>query len=623
MTPETLLVIAPELLLSAAALAIYLGGLWVSKPLLWRWIALAAIFGSFLLWSIGPEKVSHLAQREVVSDSIGEYFRALLLGAVFLLVLCQWEPIPLRGDGEYLATLLLGATGAMLATSAKNLVLLFVGLELLSLSTYVLLSIGRGDRLGREAVLKYFFLSVFSSAMLLYGLSFFYGIGGSTDWDIIATRLRTGLSPGSGAALLATLALVFTGMGLAFKAAAAPFHFYAPEVYCGTTFANAAFLSVLPKIASLVVFLRLSGLVFPATFDPGWGLLAILAAASMVVGNLGALLQQDLRRLLAYSSIAHAGYMLLGVAAYAAGRAGRVGAPVVSFDGAAAFGFYLLAYSLATLGVFAGILALRKDGREVRDIEHLFGGGWANDLQTRLVAWAMVICLVSLAGVPPLAGFWGKLFVFGSALSIPPAQADAFGIFVGLTVLAAINTAVGAAYYLRVVAALIFASPSKDIQPNRAAGPHVAAWACAIVTIGIGLWWQPWVHWSYGASPLAPTLKAVAGGLSSENFKPNSLNSNRYSHLSNRQSTPGVDPKETFLGSDRRWTPGTTTSARPAAAFPTAFLAEVHWECAGEERSGNSPDRCEQISVPVGDPLQAWNCPEVARLGRLQGKYLP
>ena len=523
MTPETLLVIAPELLLAAVAVAIYLGGLWISKPLLWRWVALVAILGGFLLWAIGPEKVSHLAQREVVCDSIGQYFRALLLGAAFLLVLCQWEPIPLRGEPEYVATLLLATTGAMLATSAKNLVLLFVGLELLSVSTYVILSIGRNDRLAREAALKYFFLSVFSSAMLLYGFSFFYGIGGSTDWDIIATRLRTALAPGSGGALLATFALVLTGMGLAFKGAAAPFHFYAPEVYSGTTFPNGAFLSALPKIASLVVFLRLSGMVFPATFGPGWQLLAVLAAASMLVGNLGALLQQDLRRLLAYSSIAHVGYMLIGIGAYAASRAGWAGATIPSFDGAAAFGFYILTYLLGTIGVFAGILALRKDGREIREIQDLVGGAWANDLQSRLVAWAMVICLVSLAGVPPLAGFWGKLLVFGSALSVPPARAEAFGIFVGLTVLAAINTAIGAAYYLRVVAALVFAPRAEGLQPSQAAGPHIAAWACAIITIGVGLWWQPWVHWSYAASPLGPVSRTMALGRSLEKVEPTCL----------------------------------------------------------------------------------------------------
>jgi NADH-quinone oxidoreductase subunit N len=509
MTTETFLILAPEIVLASAAVLIYLLSLWISKPAAWRWMAMAAILVASFLWGLAPEHVSHLAQREVQSDSIAQYFRALLLVASFLLLLCLWQPLAPRGDAEHIATLLLGLVGAMLAVGAKDLVLLFVGLELLSVSTYVLLYTGKMDHAGREAALKYFLLSVLSSALLLYGLSFLYGIGGSTDFAEIATRIRSHLHPAGSAHLVVSVALVLIGLGLGFKAAAAPFHFYAPDVYAGTGYPSAAFLSVLPKLTALVIFLRIAGIVYPATFAPSWQLLAILAAISMTVGNLGALLQQDLRRLLAYSSIAHAGYMLLGLAAYTAARGAIGGSRLWGLDGAAAFGLYALVYFLATLGIFAGILALRRNGSEIRQVSDLAGAAWSGDLQVRLVAWAIVICLVSLAGVPPLAGFWGKLLVFGSALSIPPAEAEAFGIFVGLVILAAVNTAIGAAYYLRVVGSLVFASYGEGIESSRMAGPPVASILAALMIIWIGLWWQPWARWSHAASPIGSSSMAV------------------------------------------------------------------------------------------------------------------
>ncbi|MCS7239030.1 MAG: NADH-quinone oxidoreductase subunit N [Thermoguttaceae bacterium] len=505
MTTETLIILAPELLLSLAAVIIYTLALWVKEDRLWRWLGLAAVAGAFFLWGIGPQHVSHLAQREVISDPLGDYFRAILLVASFLLILCQWEPLPARGTPEVVATVLLAVTGAMLATAAKDLILVFVGLELLSLATYVLLYVGRQDRLGREATFKYFFLSVLSSAILVYGLSFLYGLGGSTDFATIAAGLRKIAGDDNLMGVVASLALILVAAGLAFKAAAAPFHFYAPEVYTGTSYPNAALLSVVPKVAGLVVLLRITGTVMPSTLTSPWQLLAVLAALSLLVGNLGALLQEDLRRLLAYSSIAHAGYMLLAVAAYLAGGRGQGAFPFFAFDGAAAFALYLLVYLLATVGVFAGILALRRSGEEIRTVSDLAGAAWSSLPPVRVTAWCMVICLFSLAGVPPLAGFWGKLAVFGSALSIPPAEAEAFGVFVALAIFAAINTAVGAAYYLRVVGSLVFSPQANGLSPRAAPGPTVAAMMTAILIVGIGLWWQPWWRWAQSASPRVGT----------------------------------------------------------------------------------------------------------------------
>lgn len=500
MSMETLLIILSEIVLCATGILVYLLSLWIGRDQLWRWLGIAGFLLAFFCWGISPQHVSHLAQREVVADSLGEYCRALLLAAGFLLVLCQWEPIPGRGKAEYVATLLLGTSGAMLAVAAKDLVLIFVGLELLSVATYVLLYVGRQDSLGREATLKYFFLSVLSTVLLVYGFSFLYGLGGSTDLGTVAVRLQAVWQEPRPLSLFPIVALILMGAGLAFKAAAAPFHFYAPDVYTGTSYTNAAFLSVLPKVAGLAVFLRVIGQVLPAGLTPSWQLLAILGAASLVVGNLGAILQSHLRRLLAYSSIAHAGYMLLGIAAFAAAREAGTSS-FVAFDGAGAFALYMLVYLLATLGLFAGLISLEREGREVTEIKDLSGAAWSPQPAARVIAWAMVICLFSLAGVPPLAGFWGKLAIFGSALSIPPAQAEAFGVFVGLTIFAAVNTAIGAAYYLRVAGAMVFSSDERKISLRAAAGPSIAAVIASFFIVGIGIWWQPWWHWAQSASP--------------------------------------------------------------------------------------------------------------------------
>lgn len=501
MTTETFLVIAPELLLGLVAVAIYLVSLWIKDDRLWRWVALGALGLAFFLWGLSPQHVSHLAQREIISDPLGDYFRALLLLAGFLLVLCQWEPLRVRGTPEVVATIMLAVTGAMLATAAKDLILVFTGLELLSVATYLLLYVGRSDRLGREATFKYFFLSVLSSVILLYGLSFFYGLGGSTDLAAIAAAMKRTVAEGGPWGSFVTLGFILVTAGLAFKAAAAPFHFYAPEVYTGTSYPNAALLSVVPKVAGLVVLVRIAATVMPPAFPACWQLLALLGALSLLVGNLGALLQQDLRRLLAYSSIAHAGYMLLAIAAYLAGGRGQVATPFFAFDGAAAFALYLLVYLLATVGIFAGVLTLNQREDEIRTISDLAGAAWSSVPSVRIIAWCMVICLFSLAGVPPLAGFWGKLAVFGSTLSIPPAQAEAFGVFVGLAIFAAINTAIGAAYYLRVVGALVFSPQGHGVTPRAGAGPFVAAMMTAILVVGIGLWWQPWWRWAQTTSP--------------------------------------------------------------------------------------------------------------------------
>ncbi len=514
MSLETLLLFIPELILLLVGTGIFVASGWVSRPTLWRWLALGALILALGVLPLEPEQVSHLAQRELVSDTLSQYLRSLAIIAGILLVLTAWEPLPQGPTAEYLGCLLFAQAGAMVACAAKDMVTLFLGLELVSIPTYILLFLGRRDRTNYEATLKYFFLSVLASALFLYGLSFLYGMAGTTDLGSVAARLSP-ISPQDPSAWVpvAVVALVLIGAALAFKIAAAPFHFYAPDVYQGTSYLNAAVLSVLPKLAGLAVLVRVFCIVWPTVFQQPWQLLMLLALISMTVGNVAALWQNHLRRLLAYSSIAHSGYMLMGLSAFAAIRpVGTIDpeSAAAVWNGVASTGFYLLVYLLATLGVFAALVSLRGANGEVNRIEELGGLAWSEQPGSRVLAWSLAICLFSLTGVPPLAGFWGKLAVFASALSVPPAEADIFGWFVLLALVGAINAAIGAAYYLRVIGTMFFGEMRSPVGLSRQPGPLLAALIASMLVVAIGLWWQPWFDRAVAASP------PVGGGARAE-----------------------------------------------------------------------------------------------------------
>ena len=274
------------------------------------------------------------------------------------------------GTSEYVGSLLLTIAGLMLVSLADELVLLFVALELISIPTYILLYLGRRDAASQEAAAKYFFLSVLASAILLYGFSFLYGTAGSTDLTAVRAALDGAKPLSEGFAVFAKLAMALIFAGLCFKIAAVPFHFYAPDVYQGTTHPNAALLSVVPKAAGLVVMVRILVVAMPSLSPQAWQIVLAVAALSMTFGNVMALWQDDLRRLLAYSSIAQAGYMLLGLAAaLAAGRA------ATAWHGVAAVAFYLVVYAVATIGAFATFQHLGRSDRSLDGVDELAGLG--------------------------------------------------------------------------------------------------------------------------------------------------------------------------------------------------------------------------------------------------------
>lgn len=496
---ETLFHILPELVLIATAAALFVLGAFFSTQRAWRWIALGGLVLAGMALGVLPGEASRLAQTEIAVDRFALYLRHLALLAAALLVLTAWSPLS-SGTAEYFGCLLAAASGVMLAAGSSELVLLFVGLELVSIPTYAMLYLGRRDQLGQEATVKYFILSILASAATLYGLSFLYGVAGTTRLEVARLVLSDLLSAGSGSAGLAGLALVLVFAGLGLKIAAVPFHFYAPDVYQGTTHANAAFLSVFPKAAGLAALVRIVAVGMESAHPHTWQLAMLLAALSMTVGNVLALWQNHLRRLLAFSSIANAGYMLIGLAAYLGCAAGD--APtrlMVAWDGVGALLLFLLVYAVATIGAFATLAALEAEGKPVEEVDQLAGLAWAGDRRSAL-GWLLAVFMFSLAGVPPLAGFWGKLSVFASALDVGGPGGGLW--FIALAVLGVLNAAIAAAYYLRVVAAVFFRSPERlPDECKDSGGAWIAAVACAVLVVGIGINWQPSLESARRASP--------------------------------------------------------------------------------------------------------------------------
>lgn len=483
---ETVRLLLPEEILVAVASAIFVGGAFVRGRGLWSSVALAGYILAFaaLLLSGSPWNAESVASGPVIVDpmSLGLRWLAALTGMIFTLALTQLANEDLAS--ESFGALMLVVVGVMLASGANELVLLFLGLEMISIPTYVLLFLGKRDRASGEATMKYFYLSLLASALLLYGFSFLYGLSGTTviagspASPGIREKLLSAAMDTSPLARLGPLALVLIVAGLGFKLAAAPFQFYAPDVYQGTTNVNAGLLAVAPKIAGTAGLIRLLVVAMPLVADYAWQLSLVLAALTMTVGNVCALWQKDVRRLMAYSSIAHGGYLLIGLTVGTGSVALGSSVP----GGAGSMLFYVLVYSLASMGTFAALAYLGSPTRELSGIEELAGLGKSQPL----AAAALAVFMFSLAGIPPLAGFWGKLSLFSGAIQMAAAndQSPLASWFVVLAVIGALNAAVAAAYYLRVIATMYFSSSSAaPVQAAGGTGALTAAVLCALFVV--------------------------------------------------------------------------------------------------------------------------------------------
>jgi NADH-quinone oxidoreductase subunit N len=528
---DTFKLLAPEIALVSAALIALLGAAFTGLRSGWL-VAMIGVVAAIGLAGDPPASGSAITSGPVTIDAFSGYVRWLVLATGGILALVQsgdiFRSAATRGSGlsrggtcEEAGTFLILLAGLSLVAVANDLVLLFVGLELVSIPTYIMLALKRTDAQGQEASLKYFFLSLVASAVFLYAAVCFYGLGGSTSLPAIGDALR---SPDPRLAGMAIVLLpVAVGMamaGAAFRMAAVPMHFYAPDVYEGTSPGNAALLSTLPKVAGIVVLARVLGLALLPLGTAGevgpaaqihlsflWHMAAVLAAITMTVGNVMALVQSNLRRLLACSSIAHAGYLLVGIAVAAAAAATRAERP---FDGAVAADtmwtiglgglsatlLYVATYVLATAGVFAALTYLghvwpewsagerpRPLREEITDVDDLNGLSSTNPV----AAFSIALFLLSLAGIPPLPGFWGKLTLATAALEVdwtsPVTLGSRRAWFVALAVILVLNAAIAAGYYLRIIAAMYFRSTKKGVQADGGLAAGVGMLVCLALVL--------------------------------------------------------------------------------------------------------------------------------------------
>ncbi|WHZ23346.1 MAG: NADH-ubiquinone oxidoreductase chain N [Nitrospira sp.] len=429
---QDLLAILPELIvISTACLILVLDPLLeTSKKDVLAWLTLGALAVCLGLTSSQMAGRVFAFSDLVVIDTYASFWKLLLYivtGLTVLLSLAYLKAERLN-IGEYYGFILLALAGMMVMVSGADLLTIYLGTELMSLSLYVMAGLKRTEARSLEASAKYFVLGAFSSGILLYGISLLFGLAGSTRLSVIADAIAT---QGSGNPIL-PLALVLLAVGFGFKLAVVPFHMWTPDVYQGAPTSVTAFMAVASKAASFGAFLRVfvEGL---GGVSADWSILfTIVCLATLALGNLVAIVQTDIKRMLAYSSIAHAGYALIGVVV--AGR--QTG--VTASTGLASVLLYIAIYSFMTLGAFALVGMLRKEGQESDEIDDFAG------LAKRepLAAGFMLMFLVSLAGIPPTAGFIGKFYVFMAAVNAG---------MTWLAVVAVIFAAISAFYYLRVV----------------------------------------------------------------------------------------------------------------------------------------------------------------------------
>ena len=431
-------------------------------------ILLLGIGASLFIWSRPPTEYMEGA----VSDGFALSVRLVVLIAGVLGVLLSRNYLPAieRQGGAFYSLQLLAVIGMMLMGTATNLIVLFIALEIFSLALYILSGFYRENPRSIEAAMKYFLLGAFASTFFVYGAALLYGAGGSTHY----ARIHEALSAGAGnpSLVLPGIALLLVGFG--FKVSLVPFHMWTPDVYQGAPTPVTAFMSVGTKAAAFAGFFRLMMTALPS-YQSQWALpLAILAVLTMTVGNLTALRQSSVKRMLAYSSVAHAGYILV---ALVAGTASASSAAL----------FYLFTYAFMNVGAFAVIIAFEKRGGKENDVEQSELAGIADS--SPALAAAMAVFMLSLSGIPPLAGFFGKFMVFKAAVEAGWAW---------LVVVGVLNSAVSAYYYLRVVVAMYFQKAEEGgeaqvpgaLPAARSLQFVVAVAAVAVVVIGLqpGLW---------------------------------------------------------------------------------------------------------------------------------------
>jgi NADH-quinone oxidoreductase subunit N len=449
---------------------------------------LGVIFSAICLWQLRPAAASGMAigfSSSLIVDPFFLFFGTIfLLATAFVIILSvRYLQIEDENHGEYYALILFATVGMMFMAAGYDLIVQFLGLETMALSFYVLAGFLRRDRRSNEGAVKYLLLGAFSSAILAYGFSILYGIGATANLSAYDGMLppRTNLEviavavdARGHADLLVILALVTVASGMFFKIAAVPFHQWAPDVYEGAPTPITAYISVASKTASFALLLRLLLTVFwPVRLD--WVmLLAVVAVASLTIGNFAAITQTNIKRMLAYSSISHVGYILLGIVAAASSAQGFL-------TGMKGVAFYLFVYGFMTIGAFAVIIALQRQGVISDELDDL------NGLYRRSPGSAAVllIFMLSLAGIPPLGGFVGKYFILQALIETGHLRLALFG---ALYIVPALY------YYFRIVAHAYLYEPGNAPSPILTIGQKVAFTCLCFVTVAAGIYPEPFVR---------------------------------------------------------------------------------------------------------------------------------
>jgi NADH-quinone oxidoreductase subunit N len=478
----------PMVELTIFALGILLIDLMVPRE--WKWINAAGafvgvLFAAFCVWRIQSALPRGAVgfDNSLLVDRFAIYFWYLFLAgaAIAILMSVRYLDVEDEHHGEYYTLLLLSVVGMMCMAAGIDIVLIFIGLELMAISTYVLVGFLRRDRRSNEAALKYMLLGAFSSGIFAYGLSLFYGLSGGTNLRDIARAVS---APQNLHNPVVVIALLTTMTGLLFKIAAVPFHQWAPDAYEGAPTSITGFMSVAVKAAAWAMLLRI--LVFGlwplrSVYTP---VIVVVAIATMTGANFAALTQTNTKRLLAYSSIAHVGYMLLALVAMGTSQPGSPGFS----DGFKGILIYLLVYTFMNLGAFAVITSLRQRnviGDEIDDMAGLYR-------RAPVEAALMLLFLLSLAGIPPAAGFLGKYYIFLSLIES--------GHY-GLASLGVLYSLFGLYYYLKIANAMLMRAPMETERLPVSLGMRCAVGVTALATIVIGVYPEPFirgVNWSLG-----------------------------------------------------------------------------------------------------------------------------
>lgn len=402
-------------------------------------------------------------------DGFSVFFHVLVIAIAAAVILTSYEYMAVQRirAGEYYALILFGVAGMALMSSAVELVLIFIALEISSISSYILTGFRRHEASSAESSLKYFLLGSFATAFFLYGVALMFGATGSTNIDQISNTLLTGPIP-----LLAFIAVAFMFVGLGFKVAAAPFHIWTPDVYEGAPAPIVGFMSTAPKAAAFAVLLRV---MFVVNVPGRLWLIWVSAALSMTLGNVGALVQNNVKRLLAYSSIAHAGYLLMAFAA----------APAL---GTSAAMFYTAAYAAMNVGAFAVVSHFANAGERYVTLEDYEGLGRTSPL----LAATLTIFLLSLIGIPMTGGFFAKFYVFSAAIKAN---------LIWLTIIGVINSGVGAYYYLRIIVMMYMREPRKPVPVTSVPlAARLALAVCIIATLYLGIFPSRVLQYAQGSA---------------------------------------------------------------------------------------------------------------------------